>query len=114
MDKAAIGMGKKINSVRKSKGITADRLADLCEINAAYLRQIEGGRKLPSLPLFIQLCNALEVSPSYLLQDAIPHTELDNWPELSALWKDATPEQLKLATAMIKAALECTSSRQDI
>lgn len=100
--------------MRKNKGLTAERLSELCGVNSTYLRQIESGRKLPSLPLFIQLCNALEVSPSYLLQDAIPHTELDNWPELSSLWKDASPDQVKLAMAMIKAALECASSRQDI
>ncbi len=37
------GLGKRINMVRKDRGFTADRLSELCNINATYLRQIEGG-----------------------------------------------------------------------
>ena len=44
------GLGKRINEVRKDRGFTADKLSELCNINATYLRQIEGGVKMPSLP----------------------------------------------------------------
>lgn len=54
-------LGKRINITRKDHGITAEQLAERCSINATYLRQIEGGSKIPSLPLFIQLCNTLEL-----------------------------------------------------
>ena len=64
------GLGKRINMVRKDRGFTADRLSELCSINATYLRQIEGGTKVPSLPVFINICNALKISPDYLLRDA--------------------------------------------
>lgn len=106
MNNSVVGLGKRLNQVRKSKGLTAERLSELCGVNSTYLRQIEGGRKLPSLPLFVQLCNVLKVSPSYLLQDAIPHTELDAWPEMAELWENASPGQMKMATNLIKAALE--------
>ena len=33
------GLGKRINLVRKERGFTADRLWELCNINATYLRQ---------------------------------------------------------------------------
>ena len=56
------GLGKRINMVRKDRGFTADRLSELCNINATYLRQIEGGIKVPSLPVFINICNALKIS----------------------------------------------------
>ena len=35
------GLGKRINAVRKDRGLTADRLSEMCNINATYLRQIE-------------------------------------------------------------------------
>ena len=50
-------LGKRINEVRKARGLTADKLSELCNINATYLRQIEGGAKMPSLPVFIDICN---------------------------------------------------------
>ena len=55
------GLGKRINMARKERGYTADRLSELCSINATYLRQIEGGTKVPSLPVFINICNALKI-----------------------------------------------------
>ena len=45
-----IGLGKYINIVRKDRGLTSDRLSELCNINATYLRQIESGVKIPSTP----------------------------------------------------------------
>ena len=44
------GLGKRINMVRKDCGFTADRLSELCNINATYLRQIGGVTKVPSCP----------------------------------------------------------------
>lgn len=60
------GLGKRINAVRKDRGLTADRLSEMCNINATYLRQIEGGVKMPSLSVFIDICKALKISPDYL------------------------------------------------
>ena len=57
------GLGKRINAVRKDRGLTADRLSEMCNINATYLRQIEGGVKMPSLSVFIDICKALKISP---------------------------------------------------
>lgn len=50
MDKKLFGM--RINKARKDRGLTAEKLAEACNINSTYLRQIEGGKKLPSLPVF--------------------------------------------------------------
>lgn len=99
-------LGKRINEVRKERGYTADKLSELCHINATYLRQIEGGAKIPSLPVFTDICNALKISPAYLLKDALVQNELSSLGELSALWENATPGQIRLITAMVRAALE--------
>ena len=59
------GLGKRINAVRKDRGLTADRLSEMCNINATYLRQIEGNaeligihRYLPGLEDFAGLSSA--------------------------------------------------------
>lgn len=87
------GLGKRINAVRKDRGLTADRLSEMCNINATYLRQIEGGVKMPSLP-------------DYLLQDELEENEISTIREIEALWKDTSPSKQTLALAMIKAVLE--------
>lgn len=100
------GLGKRINIVRKDRGFTADRLSELCNINATYLRQIEGGTKIPSLPVFINICNALKISPDYLLWDALKDNDVSEIRELTELWKSTSPSQQEIAAAMIRAVLE--------
>lgn len=101
-------LGKRINSVRKDRGLTSDKLSELCNINATYLRQIEGGTKMPSLPVFIDICKALRISPDYLLQDELTENEISTIREVEKLWKDASPQKQELVLTMIKAVLEHT------
>lgn len=106
MDKERKTLGKRINQARKDRGITADALSELCNINSTYLRQIEGSGKTPSLPVFISICNALKVSANYLLQDELEVSEISNNEELETLWENADPSQYELVMAMVKAALK--------
>ncbi len=99
------GLGKRINMVRKDRGFTADRLSELCNVNATYLRQIEGGTKVPSLPVFINICNALKISPDYLLQDSLVDNEISKIRELTELWESTSPSEQEIASAMIQAVL---------
>ena len=95
MDKKLLG--KKINISRKDKGLTSEKLSELCNINATYLRQIESGAKMPSLPVFISICRELKVSPSYLLADILSDPEIQEMDVLSELWEKASPKQIKIS-----------------
>lgn len=103
MDK--ITFGGRINIARKEQEITGEKLAELCNINATYLRQIESGKKTPSLPVFIEICRQLKVSPSYLLADYLKSNECNDISEIMELLQTATPNQIKIITAMLKSAL---------
>ena len=99
------GLGKRLNAVRKDKGLTSDKLSEMCNINATYLRQIEGGTKMPSLPVFISICNALKVSPDYLLRDELEENEVTAIREIGELWEKVPPSRQALVLEMIRAAL---------
>ncbi|MBP3645367.1 MAG: helix-turn-helix transcriptional regulator [Clostridia bacterium] len=99
-------LGQRLKNARKALNLTADDIAEECYINPIYLRHLEGDRGLPSLPLFISLCNALKVSPNYLLQDQLEHSDNDLPDEFAELWKKATPSQQQMILSMLKAALE--------
>ena len=101
-------LGKRINEVRKARGLTADKLSELCNINATYLRQIEGGAKMPSLPVFIAICNALHVSPDYLLQDELEENEVSKIQAIETLWENVPLQKQEVALTMIQAVLEHT------
>ncbi len=95
------GLGKRINMVKKDYGFTADTLSELYNINATYLRQIEGGTKIPSLPVFINICNVLKIPPDYLLWDALEDNRVSKIQELEELWESTSPSQQEIAVAMI-------------
>ena len=103
MDKKLLG--RRINFARKDAGITGEKLAELCNINATYLRQIESGTKVPSLPVFLSICNGIKVSPTYLLQDSLENAECPEIDELMELCKRASPKQIRLISTMIKSVL---------
>ncbi len=105
MDNKRKTLGKRINQARKDRGITAEALSELCNINSTYLRQIEGSGKTPSLPVFISICNSLKVSANYLLQDELEVVEKGDLEELKQLWDHAEPSQYELVIAMLRAAL---------
>lgn len=102
--------GKKLNMARKDCGLTSEKLSEICGLNSTYLRQIEGGTKIPSLPVFVLLCQKLKVSPSYLLSESFEDFGAQEMEVLFELWQQATPTQLKLISAMVKSALSVLDS----
>ena len=100
MDK--VRLGNRVRLARKDAGLTGERLSELCNINAAYLRQIECGAKMPSLPLFESLCRQLGVSPSYLLADALPSSGSRDLDALLELCKNASPQQIDLVAFLLE------------
>ena len=101
MDKKLLG--RKIKIARINQGLTGEALAELCNINAVYLRQIESGAKTPSFPMFVLICEKLSTSPSYLLADSLPNTERD---EIEAFIQSASPQQIKIVRSVIKSMVE--------
>lgn len=98
------GLGKRIKIARKEKKMTGERLAELCNLNATYLRQIESGFKVPSLPVFVTICEELHVSPGYLLMDSVEVRDMEG--EVQELLRRATPAQTEMILSMIECAVK--------
>ena len=53
---------KLIREKREATGISQNRLAKLLGISQPYMNQIETGRRNPTLPLLMKICDILEIS----------------------------------------------------
>ena len=53
---------KRISFLRTTKGYTVNKLANLSGISQSYLRDIELGKKNPTIEVLSLLCDALEIS----------------------------------------------------
>ncbi|WP_294472343.1 helix-turn-helix transcriptional regulator [uncultured Intestinimonas sp.] len=51
-----------IRKKREEKGISQNHLAKLLGISQPYMNQIETGRRNPTLPLLMKICDILEIS----------------------------------------------------
>ena len=36
-------LGKRINQIRKERGLTSEALSEICDVNAGHIRQIDQG-----------------------------------------------------------------------
>ena len=55
-------IGKNIREVRQSKGLSQQKLADLCEMSNTLISQYENGKKTPGLHTVATIARALETS----------------------------------------------------
>lgn len=101
-------LGKRIKSLRKSKGHTQERLAEIIDINPNYLAVIERGEANPTLALLERLSAGLEVPLSELFQyrreEGYPPVELRQ--KLDGLVSEASDEELLRLTRIIEALRE--------
>ncbi len=67
-------IGNNIQIARLKKNITQDALADKCGISSKHISAIERGVSAGSIPLIIDICNLLEVSPNYIFGDTIDNS----------------------------------------
>ncbi|MDR1618232.1 MAG: helix-turn-helix transcriptional regulator [Treponema sp.] len=54
---------------RKEKGLTQERLAELCATDPAYIGQLENGRRCPSMVYIEKISTALNIAPYLLFYD---------------------------------------------
>lgn len=66
-DERMIAFGKRVREVRKSKGISQERLAEMAGIDRSYMGNIERGEKNITLKKAYEVCDALEVDVKDLI-----------------------------------------------
>ncbi len=62
-------IGQKIRKFRKAKGLSQEALAEMVGISVTHMSHIETGNTKLSLPVFVDLAQALEVQTDDLLYE---------------------------------------------
>lgn len=73
-------LGEAIRTARMRKGLTQEALAELLDITPIHLKNIEGSRRKPSVPLLFAMMELLDFSVDELVfpgrgAGAVIHTE---------------------------------------
>lgn len=65
-------LGEKIRTLRKKKGYTLDRLAELAESSKSYIWELENkDPPRPSADKIAKIAFALDVTPDYLITESV-------------------------------------------
>ena len=59
--------GKRLNSIRKKQGYTAQNMADILSVGLRTYRHYESGHTFPSSDTLVKIADTLDVSIDYLL-----------------------------------------------
>jgi len=66
-------LGEKIRNLRKKKGYTLDKLAEMAESSKSYIWELENKEPpRPSADKIAKIAIALSVTPDYLITDSVP------------------------------------------
>ena len=100
-------VGQRIRTIRKKRGMTQERLAELAEISPQHCSGIETGAAKVSLPALVKIANALNASMDELLLDSISAVEKPSlMKEVETVFGDATPDETYLMLALAKSIKE--------
>ncbi|MGN0386300.1 MAG: helix-turn-helix domain-containing protein [Lachnospiraceae bacterium] len=66
-----VNLGERIAKRRKQVNIKQNVLAEQLNISNNYLSSIERGKEKPSLEILIKICNALNITPDYLIMGSM-------------------------------------------
>lgn len=65
----SMDIGSAVKELRIKAGLSQKELADKVDLTASFISQLENNQISPSLNSFLQICDALRVSPSELLEN---------------------------------------------
>lgn len=102
-------VGQRIRAIRKKRGMTQERLAELAEISPQHCSGIETGAAKVSLPALVKIANALNASMDELLLDSISAVaKPEMMKEVEAVFADASADEMYLMLSQAQNAERST------
>lgn len=100
-------VGQRLRDIRKKRGYTQEKLAEMAGISPQHCSGIETGGAKVSLPSLVQLCRALDATLDEVLLDSVPAAAKPGlMKEVEAVFSDASPDEMYLMLAQAKSIKE--------
>lgn len=96
------GIGERIRLARKKQNISQAKLAEMVQISTSHMSDIENGKKIPKLDLFIKITEALQVSSDWLIRSNVPEVNNIYVEELSDLLRDCSQAEKEAYLEILK------------
>ena len=97
-----IQLGIAIAALRKLRGFSQEKLAEYADISTVHMSHIETANTKLSLPVFVEIANALEVQLDDLLSETLSERK-SSLDELMELLEGCSAQQIRVITDVAKA-----------
>ncbi len=92
----------RVRSIRLSRNLTQERLAEAAEIDTTYISRIESGKKIPAVPILCKIADILDV---YVYELFLPDIRI-NSPDykkkkLFSMVNESGPATLDIYSALL-------------
>ena len=67
----ARAFGLALRAARVERGLTQERLCELCDVDRTYPSLVERGLRCPSLAMLLRLASALRIDPARLINETV-------------------------------------------
>lgn len=102
-------IGQQIRILRRERNISQEQLSEKVDISPTHMSHIETGTTKLSLPVFVDIANALNVSADALLEGNVPPGGASTEAEIISMLASSTTAQSAVILTVInslKAALD--------
>ncbi len=97
-------IGQNIRRYRKSMGLTQEQLAEMINISVPHMSHIETGITKLSLPVLVDISDALKVSTNDLLSDNVVLSRERRYEEIRSILEQCDDRELKILTEILDSA----------
>lgn len=101
-----VEIGNKIRLLRKAKGLSQEQLAEKIWISTTHMSHIETGTTKLSLPVLVDIANALHVGTDDLLSEQITARDRNFENAVQEILSSCTPSQKNVIEKIVIAAKE--------
>lgn len=98
--------GKKLKQIRKSKGLTQEKLAELADVHEKHISKLELGTMLPSFKTLNKILKALDINPQDVGISFEKVSENDNpfYIKILQILNSSSEEEIEYYYSLIKCA----------
>lgn len=99
-------LGKQVATRRNQLSLTQADLAEMIGLSSKHISNIETGKSVPRVPILMQICKKLDISPNFLLFGIDDETETEVYLETYQKLKLCSEKQMRLVSGFIDLLLQ--------
>ena len=99
-------IGQRIRKFRKARGLSQEQLAERVGISMTHMSHIETANTKLSLPVFVQLAEALEVQTDLLLYDQPPVCQDAVVRDIAGMLEECDGKQARIVREIVRTTLQ--------